>query len=151
MITLATIFAIALILFVFLYRTISLFRVKVCAELRHEQKQIQAWFEAQKERKRELAQELAEKEQLLASLRANHTGYKGISIEALSSDEADDNDKASRHLLSKGLISLEQNESALKKMSILKMDFLSVCMALGYIDLETSRKIKTAINQGSIK
>lgn len=53
----------------------------------------------------------------------------------------DDTRRISNHMITKGLLTVEQNEKALGKMEILNMDFLGTCLALGYIDLDKARGI----------
>nr|WP_321514159.1 hypothetical protein [uncultured Pseudodesulfovibrio sp.] len=96
--------------------------------------------------RRELKNELEEKIQRLTRLRSNQDGIKIFSSEDLNIEDADDTEKFSQYLIQHGKITLEQNERALKKMDILKMDFLAVCLALGFIDMKTSQKALKANN-----
>ncbi|WP_281762424.1 hypothetical protein [Pseudodesulfovibrio nedwellii] len=96
--------------------------------------------------RKELKAELEEKIQRLTRLRNNQEGVKIISSDDLNIEDVDDTEKISRYLLQNSKITLEQNERALKKMEILKMDFLAVCLALGFVDMETSKQALKANN-----
>ena len=140
-------FGLSMVIFIFLYRQVTLYRVRVFNELRHEQSRAQSHFDAMAGRKRELAQELAEKEALLSKLRNNRGKAAPAPTRDQDLDHMDQTEKISRHLLSHGLITLEQNERALQKMNILKMDFLGVCAALGFVDLKTSQEVLATIKE----
>ena len=141
------VFGISLLIFIFLYRQVTLYRVRVCNDLNNEQTKIQARFKATVERKRELVQELADKEIRLATLRNYGGRAPSVATGKLDLDEPDITERISRHLLSNGIITLEQNERALQKMEVLRMDFLGVCAALGFIDLKTSQETLAAIKE----
>ena len=84
---------------------------------------------------------MARKENELATLRNSQEGIKTISSRDLNLAESKDSpdDKVSRYLVQKGLISLEQSEKVTGKMKTLQMDFLGTCLTLGYIDLDTAK------------
>lgn len=90
--------------------------------------------------KRQLRDEVKDKERQLMTLRNNESGIKTISANDLDMIEVDENEKVSRYLIQEGRITLEQNETVLKKMGTMQMDYLGVCLTLGYIDIETAKK-----------
>ena len=141
------VFGISLAVFFFLYRQVTLYRVRVFNDLQNEQSRVQARYKATLERKQELTQELMEKESRLAALRSNGGRAPITPPKDLAVDELDITEKVSRHLLANGLITLEQNERALQKMPLLRMDFLGACAALGFIDLKISQETMAAIKE----
>lgn len=50
-------------------------------------------------------------------------------------------ERLSQYMLSHGMLTVEQTEKALKKMSSLRMDYLGICLTLGYIDLKKAKAI----------
>lgn len=90
--------------------------------------------------RRTLRKELEKKEDELSRIRNDQEGIKTYSAKELDIDEEDDDIKISRYLIQEGKISLEQNEKVLKKMALLKMDYIASSLALGYINLETAKK-----------
>ncbi|WP_229593744.1 hypothetical protein [Pseudodesulfovibrio sediminis] len=108
--------------------------------LSQEHQKVQSKYEFMVKHKKELIKELAEKEKALTSLRNNREGLKTISADDLDLNEADENEKVSRYLISQGKITMEQNEKVLKKMDVLKLDYLGVCLALGLIDIKTGKQ-----------
>ncbi len=55
-------------------------------------------------------------------------------------------ERVSQYMLSHGLLTVEQNEKAMQKMSTLRMDFLGVCLTLGYIDLNKAKGIVKSLS-----
>ncbi|ADU62321.1 MAG: hypothetical protein KUA35_02225 [Pseudodesulfovibrio sp.] len=100
---------------------------------------VRAKYEAVLARKRDLTRELEDKEHALASLRNNGEGIKAISTHDLDMDGSDETERVSRYLLSQGKVSLEQSQKAQDKMGTLQMDYLAVCLTLGFIDLSTAK------------
>lgn len=100
---------------------------------------VRAKYEAVLARKRDLARELEDKERALAGLRTNVEGIKTISAHDLDIDGSDETERVSRYLLSQGKLSLEQSQKAQDKMTTLQMDYLAVCLTLGFIDLNTAK------------
>lgn len=100
---------------------------------------VRAKYEAVLARKRDLARELEDKEHAIASLRNNGEGIKAISANDLDMDGSDETERVSRYLLSHGKLSLEQSQKAQDKMATLQMDYLAVCLTLGFIDLKTAK------------
>jgi len=113
-------------------------------ELNNRQNDLQTRHQSLRDQKRDLERDLINKEQTLASLRSSQGGIRGITVADLEAAEADENEKIGRYLLNQGKITREQHDRALKKMEILKMDYIGVCMALGFIDLETVRQAEKA-------
>jgi hypothetical protein len=114
------------------------------SELNNRQNELETRHQSLRNQKRDLERDLAGKEQALASLRSSQGDIRGITVADLEAAEADENEKIGRYLLNQGKITREQHDRALKKMEILKMDYIGVCMALGFIDLETGRQAEKA-------
>jgi hypothetical protein len=127
-------------LFGIIRRTISSARDTQLDLLDARKRAAQALYDEALSHKRELAREAADKERTLATLRNSGNGIRTISSRDLKIEEEDDSEKVSRYLISQGKISLEQNQKTLDKMNILQMDYLAVCLTLGFIDLETAEE-----------
>ncbi|MCJ2164082.1 MULTISPECIES: hypothetical protein [unclassified Pseudodesulfovibrio] len=146
MTTIGFILGFILLLFLVIFRLISQHRVTTINRLTSQQQEVQARYDFMVSQKRELKREAVDKEQKLATLKNKSQGIKTISAEDLDFEEEDATVKVSRYLVSQGMITMEQNEQALKKMEVMKMDFLSICLTLGFIDLETSKLALKANN-----
>lgn len=144
MTSISLLFGLALALFFVVFRLISKHRTLTLTALQNEQHELTTKHEILAALRRELQRELAEKKTLLASLQNRNTPLPGISIDDLDVVETDESATYSRYLLNQKKITLEQNERVLQKMDILKMDYLGVCMALGFIDLATSQQAQKA-------
>jgi len=140
---------------VFIYRTISMSHILQMNNLEDKRQRITNQYEFLRDQKRDLLKEKANKENELATLRNSQEGIKTISSRDLPLGGSQDtpDEKVSRHLIRKGLISLEQSEKAMGKMKTLKMDFLGTCLALGFIDLDTAKdtlkatKVKSSMEE----
>jgi len=126
---------------VLLYRTITMSHTFQMNALEDRRQRITNQYEFLRNQKQELLKEVARKENELATLRNSQEGIKTISSRDLNLAESKDSpdDKVSRYLVQKGLISLEQSEKVTGKMKTLQMDFLGTCLTLGYIDLDTAK------------
>ena len=126
----------------FLFRSISMTRTIRLNALEEQRQEVNNKYEFLREQKKDLAKTLAEKETQLTTLRNNQDGIKTVSSKELNLADAKDNpdDKISHYLLKTGSITMEQNEKVRVKMKTLNMDFLSTCLTLGYVDLETAKK-----------
>nr|WP_287410428.1 hypothetical protein [Pseudodesulfovibrio sp.] len=140
------ILCLTVLIFIFLLRMISQYKISNLNFLSNEQQKIQSKYDFMVKNRKELKAELEEKIQRLTRLRNNQEGVRIISSDDLNIEDVDDTEKISRYLLQNSKITLEQNERALKKMEILKMDFLAVCLALGFVDMETSKQALKANN-----
>lgn len=140
------ILCLTVLIFIFLLRMISQYKISNLNFLSNEQQKIQSKYDFMVKHRKELKTELEEKIQRLTRLRNNQEGVRIISSDDLNIEDVDDTEKISRYLLQNSKITLEQNERALKKMEILKMDFLAVCLALGFVDMETSKQALKANN-----
>lgn len=144
MTSISVLFGFALAIFFILFRMISKHRYATLNALHDEQHELTTKHDILAAQRRDLQREITEKETLLASLRAKDTPLPGVSAHDLDMEEEDANASFSRYLLTQKKITLEQHERAVQKMEILKMDYLGVCMALGFIDLETSQQAQKA-------
>ena len=140
------ILCLTVLIFIFLLRMISQYKISNLNSLSNKQQKIQSKYDFMVKHRKELKAELEEKIQRLTRLRNNQEGVRIISSDDLNIEDVDDTEKISRYLLQNSKITLEQNERALKKMEILKMDFLAVCLALGFVDMETSKQALKANN-----
>lgn len=145
MTSISVLFGFALALFFILFRMISKHRYTTLDALQDEQHELTTRHDLLAAQRRDLQREITEKETLLASLRAKDTPLPGASMHDLDMEDEEDSTAAySRYLLTQKKITLEQHERAMQKMSILKMDYLGVCITLGFIDLETSQQAQKA-------
>ena len=135
-----SIVAIAAAVFIFFLRLISQYKASNMNSLSNQRQKVESRYEFMIKQKKELKKELEEKQRQLTTLQNNQEGIKVISAADLEIDDLDESEKIAHYLIQQGKISLEQNERALQKMNILKMDYLAVCIALGFIDIETGNK-----------
>ena len=126
--------------FLLIYRTISQDKVSKLRALESQKKTAKSKYEFMLAQKRELQKESEEKGKQLISLQNNQEGIKTISLDDLDVEEVDESEKVSRYLIQEGKITVEQNEKVLKKMDILQMDYLGVCITLGFINLDTAKR-----------
>jgi len=122
-------------------------RAKLDAHLKRltkEQNAIEEKYLFTKRRNKELKAEIAALQNALTLISHNiHSTASSLEKDAAAED---DTLLISRHMLTKGLLTVEQNENALKKMETLNMDFLGTCLALGYIDLDKARGVVKSLN-----
>jgi predicted nuclease with TOPRIM domain len=144
MMTFSIILGSALAFFVTVFRALSRHRYTTLIQLNNERQEMDTLHQSLSKQKRELQRERTNKEQTLCSLKNKRGDIPTVTVDALEALEMNENDKISRYLLGRGKISMEQHERAIQKMNILKMDYLSVCLTLGFIDLETSKKVQKA-------
>ncbi|MEZ7198338.1 hypothetical protein [Pseudodesulfovibrio karagichevae] len=142
--TFSMLFGLFLAIFFVAFRMISKYRYATMNELHNRQNELETRHQSLRDQKRDLERDVAAKEQALATLRNTQGDFRGISMADLEAAESDENEKIGRYLQNQGKITREQHERALKKMEILKMDYIGVCMALGFIDLETGRQAEKA-------
>jgi len=142
--TFSMLFGLFLAIFFVAFRMISKYRYATMNELNNRQNELETRHQSLRDQKRGLERDLVNKGQALANLRNNQGDIRGITVADLEAAEADENEKIGRYLLNQGKITQEQHDRALKKMEILKMDYIGVCMALGFIDLETVRQAEKA-------
>ncbi|AMK11565.1 hypothetical protein [Pseudodesulfovibrio indicus] len=151
MTSISVIFGFALAIFFIVFRMISKHRYETLNALQNEQHELTSKHESLVAQRRELQREIADKETLLASLRSMNIPLPDISIQDLEAGDTDESASYSRYLLNQKKITPDQNQRALQKMEILKMDYLGVCMTLGFIDLETSQQAQRAAKSSATK
>ncbi|MGE4421251.1 MAG: hypothetical protein AB7D39_03060 [Pseudodesulfovibrio sp.] len=142
--TFSMLFGLFLAIFFVAFRMISKYRYATMNELNNRQNELETRHQSLRDQKRDLERDQVAKEQALATLRSTQGDIQGITVADLEAAESDENEKIGRYLQHQGKITREQHERALKKMEILKMDYIGVCMALGFIDLETGRQAEKA-------
>jgi len=133
------ILALAAGIFLFLYRAISMNKTAELNSLATQKQTLKGKYQFMVNHRKELKQELEKKEKQLITLQNNQEGIKTVSIADLAAEDVDENEKVSRYLIQEGKITMEQNEKVLQKMEILQMDYIGVCMTLGYIDIKTAK------------
>lgn len=139
-----TALAIGVILFLFFYRTISLNKISELNKLSLQKHNLQEKYDFLRNQKKELQKDIEKKKQEFLTLQNNQEGIRTVSSEDLPAEENNGNEQISQFLIKKGKITLEQNEKVLKKMSVLQMDYLGVCVALGIIDITTAKQAMQA-------
>lgn len=120
--------------------SISSKRLSEVRALESQKHSLQSKLEFMINQRNDLRKDVEDKERELTSLKNSREGIP-ISVPDLDIAPEDDDHRVSRYLLKQGKLSLEQNEKVLKKMSVLKMDYLGTSLALGFIDLETAQQI----------
>ncbi|KAB1443608.1 hypothetical protein [Pseudodesulfovibrio senegalensis] len=90
-------------------------------------------------RNKELKKQIADMQNALTLMA--HDMKPRLDVPEEENAQRDDTRRISDHMVTKGLLTVEQNEKALDKMENLNMDFLGTCLALGYIDLDKARGI----------
>ncbi|QGY40954.1 hypothetical protein GM415_12725 [Pseudodesulfovibrio cashew] len=140
MITLFLILLVSAVLLFLAINKISAQRVREVNALDSQKRSMEHRLEFMLKQRKELRKELEDKERKLSTLKNSQDGIKTVSAGDLGIEDENEDQKVSRYLLQEGKISLEQNEKVMQKMSVLKMDFLGSCLALGYIDLKTAQK-----------
>lgn len=129
-----------LVLYFLVHRSISLRKSRALTQLEAERTEAETRYRVMRDQRKILKEELAEKEKALSTLRANQDGIKTISASDLDTSTVDDNEKISRYLIQQGTIGLEQNEKVLAMMETMQMDYIGVCLTLGFLDLDTAQK-----------
>ena len=137
------------LLFSFAWYSISRSRDVELESLRTRLEDLEKQCEAMETNRDSLKEILGDKEAILERLQQenNKKPHSNIELPDRISDEPD----PGAYLIGKGLITLEQHAHAQDKMSSLQMDFISVCLTLGYIDLKTAKKVSTALKVGTKK
>lgn len=125
---------------VFFFRMISMNKSAALTALDNQRQKVKAKYEFVASRRQELERTVDKKEKEITTLKNNQEGIKILSAKDMDISDENNDDKISRYLMTSGKITMEQNETALQKMGVLKMDFLGTCMALGFIDLKTSKE-----------
>jgi len=128
-----------LVVFVMLRRMFSIRRDADLAALDGRLRTVRDRYEFTLARKRDLARELDDKERELATRRSNGEGIRVFPGFEPDTDTDDGNERISRLLIARGKITLEQSQKAFDKMATLQMDYLAVCLTLGFIDLDTAK------------
>ena len=130
---------------IFLFRLISQNKVVSINTLAKRKQALEAKYDYMLERKWDLQAKLSQKEKQLQTLINNGDGIriKTAAQTPISEDEVED--KISTYLIASGKISLEQDHKIRREMSVLKMNYLSTGVTLGFIDL----KISDQLTQGN--
>lgn len=140
MITLFIILIVIAGILFFVMNSISSKRLSDVNSLESQKRSLESKLDFMVNQRSELRQEIEDKERELYTLQNNQEGIKTFSARDLDISDENDDDKISRYLIQEGKISLEQNEKILKKMELLKMDFIAASLALGFIDLKTAQQ-----------
>lgn len=140
MLTVVIILVLAGVVLFFIMNTISTKHLAEANALESQKHALLNKFDFMVNQRKALRKEIEKKEQELASMRHGQEGIRTFSSRDLQIDNESDDQKMSRYLIQEGRISLEQNENVIKKMEVLKMDYIAACLTLGYIDLATAKK-----------
>ncbi len=140
MITLFILLVIIAVALFFVMNSISAKRLSEVNALESQKRSLESKLEFMLDQRNKLRREIVDKERKLTTLKNSQEGIKTYSARDLDITDENDDEKVSRYLIQQGKISLEQNEKVFKKIDVLKMDFISTCLALGYIDLKTAQK-----------
>ncbi|GAB7023474.1 hypothetical protein [Salidesulfovibrio brasiliensis] len=142
------IFGASLLLTVWAYRAIVNGMRTRLRELAVEEREIEERYLHLSRRKKQLDKELKELEtQAILTQKDISAANYAMEMEEIGQDRKsqgisdEDTKRASEYMISKGLITIDQNERAMNKMEAMNMDFLGVCITLGYIDLETAKNV----------
>jgi len=130
---------------IFLFRVISQHKVASIHALAKRKKELESKYDYMLGKKWELQAELSQKKKQLETIVNNEDGIQIRTAARVNISEEDEEEKISTYLLASGKISLEQDHNIRKKMYVLKMDYLSTGVTLGYIDL----KISTQLSRGN--
>ena len=125
----------------FFFRRISHGKINAMSDLSRRRQSVESKYDYLARKKRKLQAELTKKEKRLASLINNQQGIRIKTAAEMNIEETNPDERIGSLLISMDKISVEQNEKVRRKMEVLKMDYLSTCFTLGYIDRETSEKI----------
>jgi len=130
------------LIFFLIYRAISRNKIDQLTSLSSQKRSIKEKYSSSLKRRNELKNELAGKKDSL-DLLLQPQKQKEINaspIKKIDPNKNKNHEKISRYLIQRGKITMEQNLKVLKKMETLQMDYLSVCMTLGFIDLDTTKQ-----------
>lgn len=140
MITLAIILVIAAGVMFFLLNTMSSKRLSEINSLEAKKRSLEERLEFMLSQRSDLRKEIADKERELITLQNNQEGIKTFSARELDINDESDDEKISRYLIQEGKVTMEQNEKIMKKMSLLKMDYIGTSLTLGIINLRTAQR-----------
>ena len=126
---------------IFLFRVISQNKVASINALAKRKQALEAKYDSVLERKWELQSILSQKEQLLKTLIDAGNGVRIKTAAQIPISEEEEEDKISTYLIASGKITLEQDHKIRREMSVLKMNYLSTGVTLGFIDLKVSEQL----------
>ena len=127
---------------IFFFRLTTQNKVAAMNSLAKRRKKLQEKYDYMLGKKWELKAELSQQTKELETLINNQDGIKIRTAAGISISEDEEEKKISTYLLASGKLSLESDHKIRRKMPILKMSYLSTGVTLGFIDLETSEKLK---------
>lgn len=125
----------------FFFHRISVGRINTIKGLAKRKQSVESRYDFLVREKIKLKAELARKEKQLTTLINDQEGIRIKTAAEMQINEEDKDEWIGNLLISRGKISIEQNEKVKQKMDLLKMDYLATCLTLGYIDCETSKMI----------
>ncbi|MBG0790073.1 MAG: hypothetical protein H0S80_06195 [Desulfovibrionaceae bacterium] len=125
-----------------LFRLISQKKIATLNEITSRKQSLQSKYDFLLGKKLEYTDELATKEKELQTLINNKEGIRIGKAANLDSYLNKEEDMISSYLLTTGTISLEQDHKIRRKKHVLKMSYLATGVTLGFIDLQTSEKLK---------
>lgn len=143
-------FGLSLVLTVWAYRAMLSGMRKRLRNLAVEERDVEERYLHLSRRKKQLSKELKDLENR-AILTQTDISSASHATEDIDYGEADsklndqDMRRASEYMISKGVITIDQNEKAMSKMEAMNMDYLGVCITLGYIDIEVAKNVVKAL------
>lgn len=139
---------ITVVLMLILLALVQSMRSNMRAELRRlveEEKAIEEKYLFSKRKNSELKKEI---KALEVSLTLHEHNIQSVDIpfeKNPNATESDETMRVSQYMLTHGMLTVEQNENALNKVKNMRMDFIGICLTLGYIDLNKAKGIIKAL------
>lgn len=137
------IFGLSLMAFIYVRSAITKEHQAQRRELKRRHAELCAQYESLSAEKAGLMVESANLTKQISKLKNSHASDSfspPVSSRKSPKKNSEGNNVAS-YLLTNGLISLEQHQKALTTMQTLKLDLLSTCLTLGFIDEQTALEI----------
>lgn len=127
---------------IFLFRLISLKKIVSISELGRHKKELEAKYDNLLRQKWDAKSELAERKRELKTLINNQEGLQIRKVARTEISKEEEEQMISTFLLASGKITLEQDHKIRKEKHVLKMDYLTTSVALGYVDPQTANPLK---------
>ncbi|WP_018124580.1 hypothetical protein [Desulfovibrio oxyclinae] len=145
------IFGISLLLTVWIYRSMmNSMRNRIRALVSEEREAEERYLHLSR-RKKTLQRELKDLKNraVLARKDISLAEHQAEDREPIKDTPQDRNDpdlqRAAEYMINKGLITIDQSERAINKMEAMNMDYLGVCITLGYVEMEAAKGVVKAI------
>lgn len=145
------IFGISLLLTAWAHRSMMNAMRRRIRALAEEEREVEERYLHLSRRKKQLQNELKELKNraVLARKDISFAEHQPEEKEPIKDTPQDRNDpdlqRAAEYMINKGLITIDQSERAINKMEAMNMDYLGVCITLGYVDMEAAKGVVKAI------